>query len=303
MPSTAPKRPGFTLIELLVVIAIIGILVALLLPAVQQAREAARRMQCRNNLKQLSLAVHNYNDQFGVFMMGNRFIPTTAYRYPRIAYDNSWGWPAFILPQLDQSVLYNLFDINKSPYTSEMAGNYFNEYGPSRVTVNAVPCKLMPPVFVCPSAPRKGSATEFKDYGVNGGRENCCPERSARSGIADMNSGYRFRDITDGTSNTFLFLEQRHWADLPATDRAFGLPVNSFVWVSEQSTGYVTGISPPNAAQPTRSTSRVGRSSHEGGIFASFCDGHVGFIGDSVDVEVYFSMFSRALGESAVAEF
>lgn len=291
------SRRGFTLIELLVVIAIIGVLVALLLPAVQQAREAARRTQCRNNLKQLSLAVHNYNDQFGVFMMGNRFIPTTAVRYPRIHYDNSWGWPAFILPQLDQSVLYNQFNINTSPHTTEMSGNYFNEYGPSRISTNAVPCAQMPPVFVCPSAPRKGPATEFKDYGVNGGRETCCPERSARSGIADMNSAYKFRDISDGATNTFLFLELRHWADLPPTDAAANLPVNPFVWVSEQSSGYVTGMSPPNAAQPIRSTNRIARSSHEGGVQVSFCDGHVAFISDSIDFEVYLSTFSRGLSE------
>lgn len=94
------SRRGFTLIELLVVIAIIAILIALLLPAVQQAREAARRTQCRNNLKQIGLALHNYHDTYGRFPPGHIFYPGVT--------DNGghWGWSAFILPFVDQMPLY-----------------------------------------------------------------------------------------------------------------------------------------------------------------------------------------------------
>ena len=116
MPRLLPVRRshGFTLIELLVVIAIIAILIALLLPAVQQAREAARRTQCRNNLKQIGLALHNYHDNFNVFPMG----------YSDIMAGNSerhgagWSWMSSILPQIDQAPLYNRFEFSTTPYAN-----------------------------------------------------------------------------------------------------------------------------------------------------------------------------------------
>src|SRR5258707_15412504 len=105
-PSSRSVKCGFTLIELLVVIAVIGVIIALLLPAVQQAREAARRMQCRNNLKQIGLALHNYHDR------GGSFPPSLVVNY-KIFEDGGWPWPsgwwswhAFILPELEMSPLY-----------------------------------------------------------------------------------------------------------------------------------------------------------------------------------------------------
>src|SRR6516225_9974587 len=100
------SRHGFTLIELLVVIAIIAVLVAILLPAVQQAREAARRTQCRNHLKQLGIALHNYHGTCNVFPPGY----VSGAIYPATA--NGWGWCAQLLPQLDQAPLYNSLDFS-----------------------------------------------------------------------------------------------------------------------------------------------------------------------------------------------
>src|SRR5581483_8700238 len=104
-------KKGFTLIELLVVIAIIAILIALLLPAVQQAREAARRTQCKNNLKQLGLALHNYHDNFNTFPPGgvNGTAATSNYQ--------GWGWSIMLLPQIDQAPLYNQINFSLSMST------------------------------------------------------------------------------------------------------------------------------------------------------------------------------------------
>ena len=109
---TSEKRSGFSLIELLVVIAIIAVLVALLLPAVQQAREAARRTQCRNHLKQLALAVHNYESTYG-FLPINRYGDYSYSSYWNYAWEDSysWSWLATILPFVEQSALWNAADI------------------------------------------------------------------------------------------------------------------------------------------------------------------------------------------------
>src|SRR5437870_4974281 len=114
-----PRRLGFTLIELLVVIAIIAILIALLLPAVQQAREAARRTQCKNNLKQIGLAYHNYHDVFGQFpkcaILGID-VSTGSLRF-----DQSMSWGISILPYIDQAPLFNLYNSSLSEYAASNA--------------------------------------------------------------------------------------------------------------------------------------------------------------------------------------
>ena len=112
--TTTPKRPGFTLIELLVVIAIIAVLIALLLPAVQAAREAARRIQCTNNLKQIGLALHNYMTAVGVLPPG-RFNSHIA------GHGNCWGAYSQLLPQLEETPLFNAFNFNLPPDTDVLA--------------------------------------------------------------------------------------------------------------------------------------------------------------------------------------
>ena len=110
------RQRGFTLIELLVVIAIIAILVALLLPAVQQAREAARRTQCKNNLKQLAIAVHNYHDTHRVYPFGKGPSYAGAPVYAR------WSQHAMLLPYIEQDNLYKSIDFNFPPETPGMGG-------------------------------------------------------------------------------------------------------------------------------------------------------------------------------------
>jgi len=134
---SASRRAAFTLIELLVVIAIIGVLVSLLLPAVQQAREAARRAQCTNNLKQLGLALHNYHDAHRVFPAAYLADTRDASRDPN-TFDgpNGFAWGTMLLPALDQSPLYNQFDLGR----------------PCWDPVNAAPARTRLPVFLCPTA-------------------------------------------------------------------------------------------------------------------------------------------------------
>ena len=112
MDQFSRYRRGFTLIELLVVIAIIGLLIALLLPAVQQAREAARRSQCRNNLKQVALALHNYESTHGIFPGGSLYAVVGT-----DTISNACAWGRSILPFLDQAPLANQLDPNQSPFS------------------------------------------------------------------------------------------------------------------------------------------------------------------------------------------
>src|SRR5688500_480674 len=147
VPRPVPRRRGFTLIELLVVIAIIATLIAILLPAVQQAREAARRTQCKNNLKQIGLALHNYHDIQLTFPPG--FIRDG------VANSDGWSWGAAILPQLEQAPLYDLLGVSRYRLRDVLAGS-----NPALATVAQRSAALQThvPVYVCPSDPNEGIA-------------------------------------------------------------------------------------------------------------------------------------------------
>ena len=138
--SRSNRQRGFTLIELLVVIAIIAILIALLLPAVQQAREAARRSTCKNNLKQIGLAMHNYHETFGMFPPG--YVEEILNTNGGHVADNEghWAWNALLLPYLDQAPLFNQLNVGTVP-VSTMLNN---------ATVRGSMQKTLP-VFRCPS--------------------------------------------------------------------------------------------------------------------------------------------------------
>src|SRR5690348_16825761 len=142
------RKRGFTLIELLVVIAIIAILVALLLPAVQQAREAARRTQCKNNLKQIGLAIHNYESSFGCYPFGKG----ASYGFLGAPVYARWSQHAMILPYMDQGPLYDSINFLNPPDTPGMAGGLpFMPPYQSPGGINTVPSQMAVPMFLCPS--------------------------------------------------------------------------------------------------------------------------------------------------------
>lgn len=211
MPRSRSNASGFTLVELLVVIAIIGVLIALLLPAVQQAREAARRMQCSNHLKQIALALHNHHDTFGQFPSG--YSPTTG-----------WAWGTMLLPFIEQGAMYDKLAPNE------------NHLDPSVATVLAL---VQTPLsgYICPSDSGPVLNEDTEPYGASQrlarsnylgimGSQTVSASTHVGTGTMFQNSKIRFGDIIDGTTNTFLLGErdsvehrgclwagsQKHWS-------------------------------------------------------------------------------------------
>lgn len=198
--SHRPLRRAFTLIELLVVIAMIAVLIALLLPAVQQAREAARRIQCRNHLKQIALAIHNYVDVATVLP------PSACIDMAAVSTGNngSWGVHGRILPFLDQGNLYNSVDLT-------MAWDFQGAIDGLKI-----------PIYACPSDPKSdvarnpgaGRPTLYPtNYGFNFGTWFVFDPTTGKGGDGAFypNARLRMSAFTDGTSNTLLAAEVRAW--------------------------------------------------------------------------------------------
>jgi prepilin-type N-terminal cleavage/methylation domain-containing protein len=197
------KRAGFTLIELLVVIAIIAILIALLLPAVQQAREAARRTQCRNNLKQIGLALHNYHDVFGTFVYrkgGTRGNGDTSRLDGN--YNRRSGMVS-LLPYIDQAPFYNKIEAGDTTTTPNVPpGGAAPWSGWSGYNMSIAG-------FKCPSDPVLVQPRGTVNYAFNIGDFITNNRDETRSnGLFACNTTYGVRDVTDGTSNTLAFAER-----------------------------------------------------------------------------------------------
>jgi len=287
------RRKGFTLIELLVVIAIIAVLIALLLPAVQQAREAARRTQCRNHLKQLGLALHNYHDVHSVLPPGWIGVTGTT---PDVNGPTGWSWGVMLLPHLDQGPLFNKFDLKV-----EVAHANNN-------TWRATPLS----VFRCPSD--TGDATWTVDdldppvtlstsnYVASFGSDELhgCEIPSGSSGSLIVggqcrsngtffhNSRIRFADVSDGLSNTIVMgerttrIEYSTWTGvIPGTDDAFAR---------------ILGVAdhPPNGLHAHLDDFS---SMHVGGANYLLGDGGVRFVSENIDVGIYRALHTRAKGE------
>lgn len=307
--NRSPKR-AFTLIELLVVIAIIAILIALLLPAVQQAREAARRSTCKNNLKQIGLALHNYHDTHRVFPPGSiGYLFTATSSGPQ---ENCMGPLVMILPFLDQAPLYNNFDFSQS-YTNP---------------VNVDLAKNIIPGYLCPSYP---DATIISEHGYRGWNTNTSKAITNYLGVAGYrttsggvtsktsltdsqrgifwpNSDTRIRNITDGTSNTFLYGEFKPsmMSDLGYGSGGACYDNRCWPWVrgiSLSGTGAIAHMlyGPNQIFAPSTYTSDCVKipfsSEHTGGVHMLNADGAVVFISENIDINNWRFRSSTSGGE------
>ena len=330
------RRVGFTLVELLEVIAIIGVLIALLLPAVQAAREAARRMSCQNNLKQIALGLHNYHATMNK-------LPASMYINPTVTTNGSWSVHGRILPYLEQNNFYDLIDLQVG-WSSQPIVSHFKV-----------------PVYGCPSDPKSqlerdtGNNGIFlypTSYGFNFGTwfiYNPVTNQGG-DGLFYPNAKIGFESATDGTSNTLMVSEVHAWTaytrnggppstNVPMTIADVGACADSGVkdrilpgtkdgtghteWANGHShhSGFTT-VMPPNtkvwwtyggvtynvdyaARQEGSSTSvpsysaLTSRSYHSGVVNSALADGSVRIVTNSVDQLVWRAMGTRAGGEVA----
>ncbi len=281
---TASRIPrGFTLIELLVVIAIIAVLIALLLPAVQQAREAARRSQCRNNLKQIGLALHNYHESFGAFPPGNvhAIVDTTFDTAGKAGY----GWGAFILPQLEQGALFNQLGVNTKELHVLMKTAALRPLTQIPVNVFRCPTDIAPDLNdqkIFTNNAYGDTATATASYaGVHGTRWSWASDwllsRQDPFGIFWPDSKVRIVDITDGTSNT-LMVGERNWD----FNSAIWIGVRNYQGNGENGLRQNQGIANWKINLPGTNAPRAFHSGHVGGAHFLFADGRVQFINESI---------------------
>jgi len=286
--TTVAPRSAFTLVELLVVIAIIGILVALLLPAIQAAREAARRSQCTNNLRQLGMAMHNYHDIHSQFPLPGMI-------------DSSLGWTYSILPQIEQEPLFNL-----------ISGNAYSHTHPDRREASDTRISA----YICPSAASEEQRSGFHNeewegrrnytvhyYGILGplgtnvamGEPYSCRNLDQTfGGECDQGIlwqwGSRMRDVTDGLSNTYLFGEVS-WDDMPYrrmwTRNKYG-DSRGVLYLTSKIVQH-----PLNSRNSDRWNSVAFGSEHPGGANFAMADGSVRFVPDTIDFNVYLATASR----------
>lgn len=316
------RRSGFTLVELLVVIAIIGVLIALLLPAVQQAREAARRMTCTNQQKQLGLAMHNYHDTFGSFpsaaiWLGTGTPTTTNLENGR---DANWGatWALMVLPFIEQTNLHDQYNFKV------IARNGNATTGNNYVT------RQTPDAFLCPSHPTTTArlTQDFDGFAkvnyavcVGGGRLCEVDDFSSSIGKGAFSVtgqyGANFRDMTDGTSNSIILSEIFNDSTTSDSRGAWGWATGS-TFSGRKGSGALSGLTlltpntnqemdaAPYASNVTNNTvygmncnpdagnqgAVAPRSFHPGGVIVCLGDASCRFVAETIDQAAYSNALS-----------
>ncbi len=305
MPQDRNRRnpTGFTLIELLVVIAIIAVLIALLLPAVQQAREAARRTQCKNNLMQIGLALQNYMGAHQMLPPGtqNKTGPIKSQE------DGGYhmGWMAQILPYIEQQNVYDHIDFTKSVYD------------PINIPVR----QQRPKVFICPTdpSPNMSLTAGMTSYcGIHNDFET--PIDVNQNGVLFLNSSIRYDQIRDGSSNTLFVIESRlnDGGDLGWMSGTRSSLRNAVIAVGNiaaptdgspppkpsfrmhLSTSSLNGMTPAQLSNVTTTGPDFvggGSSYHAGGLQVAMGDGSVRFISQTIDAVTLRNLAHRADGE------
>lgn len=300
-------RRAFTLVELLVVIAVIGILVALLLPAVQAAREAARATQCKNNLKQMGLAIHNYHDTL-------RLLPPGWLASPGPDGPTGWGWASRILPQLEQVPLHQKvrFDLRimnpaNEPVRTAVIQTYIcptDAYQETAEVLLTPPVQTAPPNqqphYFHPPEPVRVPFAKSNYVGVFGTLE-ISQAPSAGNGTFFHNSQLKLASITDGLSNTLIVGER---ASVPGTIELFTGTLNyvtTSLWhgvIPEANEAFarVVGSADHTPSHSDRHFDDFS-SGHPGGTHFLGGDGSVQRVDNSIDLRVYQAMTTRAAGD------
>ena len=322
------RRAAFTLVELLVVIAIIGILVSLILPAVQAAREAARRTKCQNSLKQLGLAMLQHEGAQGCFPAG--YEQKVSPNYPSIpAFRWRWSALAQLAPYLEQTAIYNACDLENPLY--DQTGNVLNSRG------NQLAAQQQVPILLCPSDPMSNVKPD-PNYGPTNYALNSSSGRNGGARILPDADGVFFKDvrtriadILDGTSNTAMISETligRGGSGLTALPTDKQSRERVYAWIGSlglmaankcsASTDYRTdrntrwidgdayqtlydhGYTPNSPNVDCLSTSanwKGARSKHPGGVNLLRCDGSVRFVAETIDVVAWGNLATRAGGD------
>ena len=283
------RRSGFTLVELLVVIAIIGILIALLLPAVQAAREAARRTKCCNNLAQMGVALQNYDGLYNVLPPGV-VNPTGPIRNEPVGYH--MGWLIRVLPFIEQDTTFKHVDFSAGAYDQQ----------------NAPVSKVKIGMFDCPTDPQDGVGHWMSNYaGCHHDLE--APIDGDQNGVMFLNSAVGSQAITDGTSHTIFVGEKKNdrfglsWlSGTRATLRNTGTVINGTPVASEEFEAWEESLPSEAGIKPKLLVGGFG-SHHPGGANFLLGDGSVTFLPETTAPKIYQQMGHRADGELMPPDF